>query len=137
MSILSCNKQNDDNLELILIGQGNLYGNGVEKIDEGNQVIDQEKDWNDLLDRINSVNNESDTFTETKIDFKEYMVIACFDQIRASGGYGIEATDIEKSGKNVDITIKKTQPQGMVTTVITQPFYIAKIPKTKNNIRFK
>ena len=39
---------------------------------------------------MDSVNNVSDSFTETTIDFSTYTVIAVFDEVRPSSAYSLE-----------------------------------------------
>ena len=72
--ILSCNSDNTTqremtNIESTLIAKGNLYGNGAEGIVEQNVVISNQLTWNALIDQMDSVNNVSDGFTETEINF--------------------------------------------------------------------
>ncbi len=58
-------------METTLIAKENLHGNGAEGISEQNLIISDQTTWNDLITQMNSVNNVSDNFTETDIDFSE------------------------------------------------------------------
>lgn len=135
--VISCNKSNDIDLNLTLIHQGTLYGAGDENISEENLVIEKVEDWEDLLVKINAVNSGSEYFSETEIDFDEFIVIACFDKVRPSAGYSITISNTEVKNKEVEFTISKESADGMVASVITQPYYIAKFPRTKKKISFK
>ncbi len=135
-AVTACNKVDDAELNLSLIHQSELYGAGDENISEGNMVIEKEQEWQDLLEKIDAVNNESEDFAETEIDFKKFMVIACFDKVRPSSGYSVEITNTEIKSKEVVFTLTKGSPEGLAATVITQPYYIAKFPKTNKEITF-
>ena len=120
----------------VLIAQGELYGNGQEGITEQNLAIRTQEEWDNLLNAMNSVNNVSNSFAETEIDFNGYMVIAVFDEIRGNGGCNINISNIIEYADSIVVNVQK-----FVTTngydVMNQPFYIAKIPVTNKNIVFK
>lgn len=120
----------------VLISSGNLYGSGEEGIEKQNLVITNDDDWNDLLKQMNSINKVSSSFSETEVDFSKYNVIAVFEDVKASGGYSIEL-DIHKTSEHTIINIINNTPEGLATSVMTQPYYIAKIPKTDMPIVFK
>lgn len=92
---------------------------------------------NDLLDKINSINNESDKFTETEIDFSNYIIIAIFDRIRPTGNYQIEISNILDGDKSVIVKSRISTPKDIAPLVITQPYFIAKILKTNKTIIFE
>lgn len=62
------------------------------------------------------------------VDFKKQYVIAAFMGERPSSGYRIEISSIEKRGKVLDVHIKRYETPGMLT-VMTSPFYLARVPK--------
>lgn len=135
--ITSCDPIEEEKaIESFLIAQGNLYGAGGEGIQEENLYIKSEGTWNSLLEKINSVNNESDKFTETDIDFDEYHIIAVFDQNRPTSGYSV-VLDITEDDDNVFAEVTKTTPEGIMPTVITQPFTIVKITATNKTVLFQ
>ncbi len=140
IGLFSCkanhNKDKMAIIETVLIAKGNLHGSGSEGFTKQNMVIDNQSDWESLMSQINSVNNVSDHFTETKINFSEYNVIAVFDDVKGSGGHKINL-DVIKTNKQVLVTVDFVGPSGMATTVMTQPYYIAKILKTDLPILFK
>jgi len=126
----NCSKTDNvsNQIEFKSIGQGNLYGNGQENIIKENLVISDSNSWNELIDKMNSVNNESDGFTETNIDFSNFIVIAVFDKIYGNGGHSIDITNITENENNVIIKVENIL-KGDLTSVITQPYDIVKIPK--------
>lgn len=138
--VCSCNNNDDDsniiNIDSTLIAKGNLYGNGTEGITEQNMVINNETTWDNLITQMDLVNDESDDFSEIDIDFAEYKVIAVFDEIKENGGYSLEL-NINSNSENIIVSITDLVPEGNATTVITQPYYIVKIPTTDLPIIFE
>lgn len=138
--VLSCNSDDDNsrtvNVESTLIAKDALYGNGREGISEQNLVITDQSNWNDLIDQMNTVNIESNNFSETDIDFSEYMVIAVFDEIRESGGYSMEL-NITSTPENIIVNVIDITPEGNDTTVIIQPYHIVKISTSDLPIIFE
>jgi hypothetical protein len=138
--VLSCKTNVEsskmEKVDSFLIAKGNLYGSGAEGLTAQNLVIDNQGDWNSLVNKMDSVNKVSDTFEETKIDFSKFNVIAVFDEVKGSGGYSLELT-INSNSKNRIVNVSRLAPEGSATTVMTQPFYIVKIAKSKLPIVFK
>ncbi|WP_299112389.1 hypothetical protein [uncultured Winogradskyella sp.] len=122
--------------DIVLIGKGNLFGSGAEGIEKQNLIVTGSDQWNGLLKKMNSVNNVSDSFSETKVDFSKYTLIAIFDDVKGTGGHSIEL-DINTNSENIEVNIDHKGPEGIATTVMTQPFYIVKIPKSDLPILFK
>ena len=79
----SCNS-NDENTEyktpitVQQIGKGDLVGNNIP---QQNMVITTSAQWNTLLNNLDASNNISGSFTETNIDFNQFMILATFDQV--------------------------------------------------------
>ena len=138
--VLSCGSSNGQSeiitMESTLIAQDNLYGNGEEGIGQQNVVISDEESWKTLLSQMNSVNNVSDNFTETAIDFSKYKVIAVFDELRGNGGTSLDL-DIVSNSENIVVSVKSIAPEGMSLTVMEQPFVIVKILDSGLPILFK
>lgn len=124
------------NIESTLIAKGNLYGSGDEGITKQNLVIDNQSDWEALMAQMNKANNVSDSFTETKIDFTKSTIIAVFNDVKGSGGHKIEL-DMSSNSKNKVVKVNYISPTGNATSVMTQPYYIVKIPKTDLPIVFE
>ncbi|MBF8149836.1 protease complex subunit PrcB family protein [Winogradskyella sp. F6397] len=136
-----CNKVDQknskmDNTESVLIAKGNLHGAGSEGFTKENRVIDNQSDWDNLIAQMNSVNTVSDRFTETKIDFSNYTIIAIFNAVKGSGGHSINV-DVTSTSTNTVVNVTFASPSGNATSVMTQPYYITKIEKRDLPIIFK
>jgi len=133
---LSCNKEQETNsqtpVQFTEIGKGALYGNGQESIPQSNLVIDNDTDWQDLMNRMNSYNNVTDNFNETNINFSQYEIIAIFLDIKPNG-WEVEITTIDDNGSSLIVNKMESEADN---TVMTQPFHIVKIPKTNLPIEF-
>lgn len=137
----SCDNNNNSDFQsteitFTEIGKGNLSGNGAENISQSNLVINNQTEWQNLIGQMNSVNNVSDTFLETTIDFDSYTVIAIFDIIRAHTGFSIQIDSIIKTDKNITVNYTE-QSMSDGFTIIIQPFHIIKILKTNKDIIFE
>ena len=120
------------------ISKGKLFGNGIEGIIEEKFTITNEKQWQVFLNKINSVNNVSSSFSEININFSNHNIICVFDTIRNTGGYAIEIERVFVEKKNLNIVYNKKEPgpMEMVTTIITQPYHIVKIEKRGEDHKF-
>ncbi len=120
------------------ISKGTLFGNGIEGILEEKFTIKNEKQWQVFLNKINSVNNVSSSFSEININFSNHNIICVFDTIRNTGGYAIEIERVFVEKKNLNIVYNKKEPgpMEMVTTIITQPYHIVKIEKRGEDHKF-
>ena len=120
------------------ISKGTLFGNGIEGILEEKFTIKNEKQWQVFLNKINSVNNVSSSFSEININFSNHNIICVFDTIRNTGGYAIEIERVFVEKKNLNIAYNKKEPgpMEMVTTIITQPYHIVKIEKRGEDHKF-
>lgn len=121
---------------IILIGKGNLYGSGAEGIEKQNLIVASSEEWKDLLNKINTVNKVSDSFSETDIDFSKYTVLAVFDEVKNSGGHSLNLV-LEEADDKILIEVLRKSPDGIATSVMTQPYYIVKIPKPSLPIVFR
>ena len=110
----------------------------IEGILEEKFTIKNEKQWQVFLNKINSVNNVSSSFSEININFSNHNIICVFDTIRNTGGYAIEIERVfvEKKNLNIVYNKKKPGPMEMVTTIITQPYHIVKIEKRGEDHKF-
>ncbi len=136
--IFSC--KSDDiqtvDYESTLIAKDNLYGAGSEGISEQNLVITDQSTWNDLMTQMDAVNNVTDSFSETNIDFSAFQIIAIFDELKGSGGHDLEL-NITSSTENIIVTVTDLVPQGAATSVVTQPFHIVKIANSDLPVIFE
>ena len=133
-SLTSCNDEDTKtSITFSEIGKGTLHGNGSEGIAQSNIVIKNTTDWQDLITQINSFNNVSGSFSETDIDFDNYLIIAVFLDVK-SNGWEVEITDVTKNENSLVVLTKETE---FDISVITQPFSIVKIPTTEKTIEFE
>src|SRR3989338_6537947 len=97
-------------------------------------------DWEDIWLKMNSNILEQRELPE--VDFDKYIVIAMFQGSKSSGVYDIEATKVVETNYTLNnvvrVTVKETFPGNdcQVTTIITSPYHIIKIPKTGKDINF-
>lgn len=138
--LTSCRDNNDENIEsknqinFQLIGKGNLMGSSYAP--PQNTAITNSTQWNNFLNQIDSSNNHpSSTFTETNIDFNQFMVILVVDSVYPNGGHSVDIMTIDENTQNIEVDVEKLL-QGDVTTVITQPYHIVKIPKILKPVTF-
>jgi hypothetical protein len=75
---------------------------------------------------MDSSNPISGQFLETDIDFTNSFVIAVFDEVRPSGGFYVDLK-VSRIENQTMVEVIRASPQGNATTVITQPFIIAKL----------
>ncbi|WP_053992279.1 protease complex subunit PrcB family protein [Mangrovimonas sp. TPBH4] len=138
--ILNCeptdSQVNMIDIEPDLIAKDQLYGAGAEGIVEQKTIITNERAWKILLAQMNSVNNVSDNFSETDIDFSQYLVIAVFSEVLTNGGYSLEF-NMTTTPENILFRVHTIGADDIATTVMTQPFLIVKIPISNLPIVFQ
>lgn len=137
---ISCRSNNDENIDsknsinFQLIGKGNLMGSSYAP--PQNTAITNSTQWNNFLNQIdNSSNHPSSSFTETNIDFNQFMVILVVDSVYPNGGHSVDIMTVDENTQNIEVDVEKLL-QGNVTTVITQPYHIVKIPKILKPVIF-
>jgi hypothetical protein len=137
---LSCSSQDNSTQQLAvmptLIGKGFLGGNGEEQIPQQNRVIRNAEDWNALKTQMNTVNPETDTFSETIIDFSQFEILAVFDEVKNSGGHAIAITSIVENTNAIVATVDHISPGEVGTAVMTQPYHIVKMPASAKPVVF-
>jgi hypothetical protein len=119
------------------LSKGSLFGNGAEGFKKGNIVISSKEEWKFFLSKMDTSNNVSKTF-ENAIDFSKEMIIIFVDKVRKSGGFSVEIIEAvtESNTFLIKVKTKGPKPMDMVTSVMTQPYHIVKIKKTKKKIKF-
>jgi hypothetical protein len=117
------------------IAQGTLHGGGREGFSKQNLVIKTQAEWEQLKTAINKVNQETDHFLETDIDFSVYQAIAAFEEVKGNGGWSIDIANITESPDSVIVSIQNVK-KGNATSVITQPYHIVKMPTSEKKIVF-
>lgn len=100
-------------------------------------VIKDKKALNEIYGLISE-----DRFPELEIpliNFEQEFVVALFLGEKTSGGYSISVEQIMNVNDKVIVIYKIESPKKgeMVTTVMTQPYCIIKMPKTLKEVEFK
>lgn len=139
-TLLSCNNNDAEpftpvNIEFEVIGSGNLTS--MEEITPGNNVINNQNDWNILINNMNSINSDTtDSFTTTTINFQTHLIIAVFDEVRMNNGFLINIVNITEYQNNLTVDVVQSNP-GSIQSVITQPYQIVRIPIISKPIVFE
>jgi|SRR5690606_22141470 len=139
IAIISCNSNDDNrysNIDFSLIGQGQLHGNGAENIEKATLIIENTTAWDNLINKMNTVNMVSENLNETEINFSQFLVIAVFDEVYNNGGHSIDIIKIVENQVEIIVTIDKLL-NGDASSVVTQPYHIIKIPITEKSIIFE
>ncbi|HIP47852.1 MAG TPA: protease complex subunit PrcB family protein [Lutibacter sp.] len=99
-------------------------------------VINDLSNYNEIFSTINETREPN--LEIPAIDFDNEMGIGLFMGLKNSGGYSIQIDSIVSKPKELVIFVKESKPKGRrATSVMTQPFYIAKIKKTSKKIIFR
>lgn len=134
--VLGCNDENDSLFKTVIdfteIANSALYGNGEEGISQSNMVIQNETDWENLKNQMDSYNNVTDNFNETDIDFETHTLIAIFLEIKMNG-YEVNIDKVTETENAINVS---TTENAFISSVICQPYCIIKIPKTEKTIIF-
>ncbi len=99
-------------------------------------VIKEETTLNEIYKLINK--SKSPGIKIPIINFEKETVLVLFLGEKSSGGYSISVEQILDENEKVTVKYKVTLPKlgEMVTTVMTQPYCIIKIPITSKEIIF-
>ena len=89
-------------------------------------LVKSEKDWDRIW--VEAKGKVDPLPSRPSVDFSKQYVIAAFMGERPSSGYHIEISAIEKDGDILNVYIKKYETPGMLT-VMTNPFYLARLPR--------
>lgn len=137
LTVFNCSTEDSDSYNFdtstTLIAKGNLLGAGSEGIHKQNMIIRNSLEWETLKMRIA---NTTASFTETEIDFTNYLIIAVFDEVKLGSGYSIEL-DVTYNTDNIFVNIIEVISDGDLTTRYTQPFHIIKLDATDLPILFQ
>lgn len=134
-----CSSSEEPEMESIaynLIAKGNLYGDGAEGISKQNLVIKDQDSWTTLINKMDTSNVVSDSFTETDIDFTKFIIIAVFDEIKVNDGHEV-VLEITTDSESIFVKRIDELTNGNLALVITQPYIITKILKTDSSIIFQ
>lgn len=137
VALTSCsNDDSNGSVAFKTIIQTDHYGGTPGTIPQSNLVITNQTDWNNLQAKLNILTLALYIAPDMNIDFTKQQVIAVFDQVRNTGGYSIDITQITENGTEMTVKVEQLK-KGDDTTVMSQPFHIVKIAKTNKTVVFK
>ncbi len=117
-----------------------LRGGGYEGIEESIIVCNSQADLDTLTMRMNTLDNASQFTKEVSIDFDTESIVAYFQPVRSSGGYGLSADSLVQKSINGSTmyTMHYTVeiPKGVTISILTQPFIFVKTEKLNGPIDF-
>ena len=114
-----------------VIQQGTYSG----KKDAVAQVIDNQKDWEQLWKQHVSVLVPQPPVPE--IDFATNVVAVIYAGEKNTGGYAVVIKDVSAETDDVVVKYRLTEPQpnSFTLQVISQPFAMLRIEKPKGNVK--
>ncbi len=133
--ISSCSSDDDSsndifepvNVSYQTLGQSTLDGD--EGIPKSNLVIDNEADWSDLLNQMDSTgNNVTDSFSRTEVDFDTHQVVAVFFEQRPNF-WTVDIISIVENEDEVNVSFSDT---GMISGPSSQAFHIVEIERIED-----
>ncbi len=134
--LFSCNKSDNEVQQTASITPNTLAkGATTPVLDNGNYAIDNSTNWNNLLSMFSDGVIIDNVFSETNIDFSQYMVIAVVDVGHTTGGWSIDITNISETSTNIEVTYSNLD-NGDDTLIAVQPFHVVKIPKSNKPVIF-
>lgn len=100
------------------------------------KVVLTSKEWTELW--ANHARNHSPTPPAPKVDFSKEVVLALAWGWQGSSGYDTKITRIGKTENEVRVFFKRTGPSRdePVLTMITHPYYFARMEKPDLPVRF-
>ena len=96
--------------------------------------VNSAKELEELYKTLNKTRTPN--YKLPNVDFSKEVVLGLFMGSKSSGGYAIKIDHIKTDGNYTAVFINEVKPTGMATSVITQPFYLAKMNKPTKPIRF-
>lgn len=100
-----------------------------------NVLITNQTQWDALLTSMNEVNNVSNNFTETNINFNDFDIVAVFKNPISNSTSTVDITSIVENQTNRLVTIEYLKIG--ISNDIAQPFHIVKIPKSAKPVIFQ
>ena len=142
--IFSCKSTQNKGLKTIeevsfqTLSSGVFYVNEPEEIYQGSFIAKEPSEWKAILNSLGKDNKESVNFKNTRIDFRNQMLLGIFDTPRSTGGFEIEIERIfnESQGLKIIYTTRKPAPSDRVIMVVTQPYHIVITEKRIGSVTF-
>ena len=74
-----------------------------------------------------------------EVDFNKDMVVAAYAGQKTTDGYQLNLVGLNRGKKQIDIRLSLTQPgpDCIVTQIMTQPYLLVKIAKSKKPVNFQ
>ncbi|MBU3012692.1 hypothetical protein KO506_14860 [Polaribacter vadi] len=120
-------------IEFTEIGKGTLTGSGFENIIETKTIIKNNEDWNNLVAKMNTIENVSNEFNTDEINFDTHYIVAIILELKGTG-WTVEINEMIENSENI---IVNTEEVDFSTLAYSQPFHIVLIPKTEKEIIFE
>lgn len=141
MVLMSCSSDDNEsfstqNIEFTTIGQGSLSGSLENpEVSEQNIVITNQNDWAELISQMDSVNNQSNNFTEIDVDFDIYQVVVVIDEVRPVV-FTLNILNVVENETNINV-IFISEEANFDGAITSQPYHIVKIPKSGKPVVFE
>ena len=99
-------------------------------------VVRTQEEWNSLWKRHVSI--QSPPSSPPSVDFAAEMIVGLFIGEKNTGGYEVEITraELKDSTLHVYYAEKSPTPGGIVTQALTQPFHLARLPRSDAPVVF-
>src|SRR5690554_2972126 len=143
--LLSCSNDDNGNGEEVFepqilafetISQGYLTSTGMYLFEESNLVIYSSEEWAELTEQMSFYNTVGDDFMDVEVNFQTTQVLVCIDKIYYNGGWSIDITEVIETENHITVSIENLNT-GNLTSIVTRPFHIVKIPKSDKPVVFE
>jgi len=135
LSLASCaNEDVFESKEILYteVAKGSLNGSGFHNIDKAQLVIDNEEDWVELKDKMDTVNDVTSSFDEGGLDFSEELIIAVITEVK-NIYYEVEVDSIIEDMTSIRVHYTET---GTMLLSASQPFHIVRIALSSKPVLF-
>lgn len=99
-------------------------------------VVTDAKNWSELWKQLHK--SKIPMPEVPAVDFTKNMVIAVFMGQKPTSGYAVQIVEVAQNDGEIVVKVRKTTPPkgSIVLQVLTQPFHIVVVPKSKAQVRF-
>ena len=133
MSVMACCAKKENNTAIAETATAaNKPASHFEHLKSGTQG-GRERASNEVItsqSELDGLYNELKWGEAPMVDFAQKNVVALFMGQKSSGGYKIGIENLSVQGNKATVRISRTSPEGMATSVMTQPYFVAAINKT-------
>lgn len=125
-------------LDFQIIKTGELHGAGEEGLSQEAIGVSNIEEFNELRNKINSVNEEiQDDIIAGDRFFEEKMLVFVFDRVRGTGGYYFKVKHVVLQNDTVTLTAFSKKPEEPATSIMTQPFQVLTLDRTYKEIKLE